>query len=269
MPKDLNQISAPAPKDKKMAAVGIALERLLHEQGQAVEALAHVRMARGQPHAHTGRNGDHRRARTAMTRASAAPFTSLSTITRQPPTSTISITPRAPAPDDAVAASGAAGRHAGPGVRGVAGSWLATMAGTNVSASASAVSRPSLSNRRQVNSWLGVKPCRRAVADTIRGARSLSATIRRFSARVHRRRAPVVITSNRETDDIGVCSVMRLCLKPSAPYRKAALPGRIRSRRCDLRRKRGLPVHFCERNLAEQLSMSCLEPELTSCRSCC
>src|SRR3954449_8783444 len=212
MPKDLNQISAPAPKDKKMAAVGIALERLLHEQGQAVEALAHVRMARGQPHAHTGRNRDHRRARTAMTRASAAPFTSLSTITRQPPTSTISITPRTPAPDDAVATSGAAGRHAGPGGKGVAGSPSATMAGTNLGSSSSAVRRPWLSNRRQVNNWLGVKPCRRAVADTIRGARSLSATIRRFSARVHRRRDPVAITSSRETDDIGVCSVIRLCL---------------------------------------------------------
>src|SRR3982751_5716826 len=227
MPKDFNQIAPPAPKDKQMTAVGITPERLLHEQGQAVEALAHARVTRGQPHAHTGRNRDHRRARTAMTRASAAPFTSLSTITRPPPTSTISITPRAPAPDDAVAASGAAGRPTGPGVKGVAGRPSATMAGTNLGSSSSAVRRPWLSKRRQVNNWLGVKPCRRAVADTIRGARSLSATIRRFSARVHRRRDPVAITSSRETDDIGVGSVIRLCLKPSAPYRKAALPGRI------------------------------------------
>src|SRR5215213_6624997 len=105
MPKDFNQISAPAPKDKQMAAVGIALERLLHEQGQAV------------------------------------------------------------------AASGAAGRHTGPGVKGVAGRPSATMAGTNLGSSSSAVRRPWLSKRRQVNNWLGVKPCRRAVADTIRGAR--------------------------------------------------------------------------------------------------
>src|SRR4051794_20000320 len=98
-----------------MAGVRITPERLLHEQGQAVEALAHVRVARGQPHPHTGWDRDHER-------VSAAPFTSLSTITRHPPTSTISITPRAPAPDDATAASGVAGRHAGPRVRGVAGS---------------------------------------------------------------------------------------------------------------------------------------------------
>src|SRR4051795_11074030 len=178
MPEHFNQIAAPAPKDKEMAAVGIAPERLLHEQGQAVEAFAHVRMARGQPHPHSGRGRDHERARTAMTRANAAPFTSLSTITRQPPTSTISITPRTPAPDDAVATSGAAGRHAGPGGKGVAGSPSATMAGTNLGSSSSAVRRPWLSKRRQVNNWLGVKPCRRAVADTIRGAcqRALNTT---------------------------------------------------------------------------------------------
>src|SRR3954451_9530214 len=170
MPKDFNQIAPPAPKDKQMAAMGIALERLLHEQGQAVEAFAHVRVTRREPHRHAARDRDHERVRAAMTRPSPTPFTSLSMITRHPPTSTISITPRATAPDDAVAASGAAGRHAGPRVRGVAGSPSATMAGTNLGSSSSAVRRPSLSNRRQVNNWLGVKPCRRAVADTIRGA---------------------------------------------------------------------------------------------------
>src|SRR3954468_5261703 len=132
MPEHFNQIAAPTPKDKQMAAVRVTPERLLDQQGQAVEAFAHVRVPRGQPHPHTGWDRDHERARTAKTRASAAPFTSLSTITRPPPTSTISITPRAPAPDDAVAASGAAGRHTGPGVKGVAGRPSATMAGTNL-----------------------------------------------------------------------------------------------------------------------------------------
>src|SRR3954466_15102001 len=107
MPKDFNQIPTPAANDKQMTAVRIAPERLLDEQGQAVEALAHVRVPRREPHPHAGRNRDHERVRTAMTRASAAPFTSLSTITRHPPASTISITPRTPAPDDAIAASGA------------------------------------------------------------------------------------------------------------------------------------------------------------------
>src|SRR3954449_3500215 len=128
MPEHLDQIPAPAPKDKQMAAVRVMPERLLYEQGQAVEALAHVRVPRREPHARVGRDQDHERVRTATTRASAAPFTSLSTITRHPPASTISITPRATAPGDAVAASGAASRHAGPEVRGVAGRSSATMA---------------------------------------------------------------------------------------------------------------------------------------------
>src|SRR3954468_20070495 len=177
MPKHFDQIPAPAPKDKQMAGVGIAPERLLHEQGQAVEAFAHGGVARRQPDPNAARNRDHERARTAMTRASAAPFTSLSTITRHPPGSMISITPRATAPDDEVAASGPAGRPSGPGIRVLAGGAAVTKAGTNVGSSASAVRRPSLAKRRQVNNWLGVKPCRRAVADTIRGTRSLSATI--------------------------------------------------------------------------------------------
>src|SRR5215203_3229457 len=121
MPEHFDQISAPAPKDKQMAGVGIAPERLLHEHGQAVESFAHVRVTRREPHAHTTRNRDHRRTKTAMTRASAAPFTSLSTITRHPPASTISITPRATAPDDEVTASGPAGRPSGPGIRVLAG----------------------------------------------------------------------------------------------------------------------------------------------------
>src|SRR5690242_1310648 len=61
MPKGFNQIPSSAPKDKQMAAVRITPERLLHEQGQTIEALAHVRVARREPHPHTGRNRDHRR----------------------------------------------------------------------------------------------------------------------------------------------------------------------------------------------------------------
>src|SRR4051794_27640017 len=85
MPKDFNQTPSSAPKDKQMAGVRITPERLLNEQRQAVEALAHVRVPRREPHPHAGRDRDHPRIRTAMTRASAAPFTSLSTITRHPP----------------------------------------------------------------------------------------------------------------------------------------------------------------------------------------
>src|SRR5947209_4013096 len=43
-----------------MAAVRIALERLLHQQRQPVEPLAHVGMAGCQPHPAPGRQRDHR-----------------------------------------------------------------------------------------------------------------------------------------------------------------------------------------------------------------
>src|SRR5262249_20719959 len=60
---------------------------------------------------------------------------------------------------------------------------------------------------------------------------SLSATIRRFSSVDQRRRAPVWITSSRDTFDIGVWSVIRLCLRPGSPQRKAAFTGCVRHRK--------------------------------------
>jgi transposase InsO family protein len=58
--------------------------------------------------------------------------------------------------------------------------------------------------RCHVNNCDGDNPYRRAVAETRRGPSKLSATIRRFSSSVQRRRAPVAITSSRETVGIGV-----------------------------------------------------------------
>ena len=85
-----------------------------------------------------------------------------------------------------------------------------------LTASASAPRRPSRTSRRQLNNWPADNPYLRAVADTRRGALALSATIRRFSSGVQRRRAPVWITSSRDTFDIIVCSVIRLCLRASS-----------------------------------------------------
>ena len=97
-----------------------------------------------------------------------------------------------------------------------------------LTASASAPRRPSRTSRRQVNNWPADNPYLRAVADTRRGALALSATIRRFSSGVQRRRAPVSITSSRDTFDIVVCSVIRLCLRGFIPQRKAAVAGGLR-----------------------------------------
>jgi hypothetical protein len=55
-----------------------------------------------------------------------------------------------------------------------------------------------------VNNCGGDNPYCRAAAETRRGSSKLSATIRRFSSSVQRRRAPVAITSRRETYGIGV-----------------------------------------------------------------
>src|SRR5262245_36411321 len=71
------------------------------------------------------------------------------------------------------------------------------------------------------DAWAGDNPSRRAGAETCRGPASLSATIRRFSSADQRRCAPVWITSRRDTFDIVVCSVIRLCLLLPIPQRKA------------------------------------------------
>ena len=76
-------------------------------------------------------------------------------------------------------------------------------AGKNVAA-ISAAGEAAPICRRHVNNCDGDSPYRRAVAETRRGPSKLSATIRRFSSSVQRRRAPVAITSSRETFGIGV-----------------------------------------------------------------
>src|SRR5262245_15505939 len=133
-----------------------------------------------------------------------------------------------------------------------------------LTASASAPRRPSRTSRRQVNNWPTDNPYLRAVADTSRGALALSATIRRFSSGVQRRRAPVWITSSRDTFDIVVCSVIRLCLRGFIPQRKAAVAGGLPSKqliaetRVPISMKAGRPARFdyeYERNGTANLFM--------------
>src|SRR5476649_1746259 len=119
--------------------MGITIQVLLDQQGQALHALAHVRVPRGDPHSNPGRNRDHRRARTLTTRANAAASTSDPTITRSPPASTISIRP---------AGARGAGENPGAGFRPIT-------AGMKVSAPAVAVDAPNW--RRQVNSMLALR----------------------------------------------------------------------------------------------------------------
>src|SRR5438552_11699153 len=61
VPKDLDQLAALATEYVKVAAMRIAFEGFLHQQGQRVHAPAHVGMAGRYPHPHARWNGDHRR----------------------------------------------------------------------------------------------------------------------------------------------------------------------------------------------------------------
>src|SRR5215207_8235154 len=172
MPKDFNQIPSSAPKDKQMAAVRVTPERLLHEQGQAVEAFAHVRVARGQPHPHTGRNRDHRRpARMPSTATMVARSTGPAIRTR-PPAHSTSTTPPTPS-------------SGGRGVSTGEGSTSGTKAGSGGRSADCSCCRRS---RRHRNRRLGVIPCRRATEEIELVVRRASSTMARFSQAAQDRR---------------------------------------------------------------------------------
>ena len=155
-----------------MAAVRLTPERLLHEQGQPIEALAHVRVARGQPHPHTGRNRDLRRpARMPSTAAMVARSTGPAIRTRPPAHSTSTTPPRL--------SSGGRGISTG------AGSASGTKAGAGERSAEGACCR---SSRRHRNKRLGVIPCRRATAEIESVARCASSTMARFSQTAQDRR---------------------------------------------------------------------------------
>jgi hypothetical protein len=64
----------------------------------------------------------------------------------------------------------------------------AAEAGTTCSPLPAAVSAPSTTSRRQVKSWFGATPCRRATKLTVMPGSNVSSTIRTFSDAVQRRR---------------------------------------------------------------------------------
>ena len=108
MPQAFYEIASTAAENIQIPRMGIVLEILLDLQRQGVHAAPHVGRPGRQPDTNTARNRDHRRARTASTRASAEPSTSRSTITREPSASAISIRPAAGA--SLVTASAKGGR---------------------------------------------------------------------------------------------------------------------------------------------------------------
>ena len=103
---DLDQVASATAEHIQIPRMGIARQVLLNLKRQRVHAAAHVRHTCREPHPHTARNRDHRRSRTAITRASAGPSTDRSTITQRPPGSTISIRPVTGAPSTATSPDG-------------------------------------------------------------------------------------------------------------------------------------------------------------------
>src|SRR5215469_11433763 len=177
VPQNLDQPAATAAKHKKLPAVRIALELLLHQERQAVEASPHVGMARRQPHPDAGRKRDHDRRSFAASAPTAADTVAASTApvirSRVPSASSISITPTgAGSPDAAVSAMIRTGAKSG-----------ATLCRKQ-------------RWRRHLYNWLGCSPASRASADTTAPGSSDAATSRSFSAELHRRRRSTdVITS--------------------------------------------------------------------------
>src|SRR5256886_4609978 len=178
MPDHLQQIAAAPTKAKQMSAQRIAPQHLLHQQRQTRKALPHIGVTGRQPYTHAARKRDHARSSTARTRASAAESTPLSTTTRRPHANTISIRLATPT------GQGECGKFSVPSTRSGNDGELVDeasrliIAGANVAASSTSISRPARASRRQVNNWLADNPFRRAVADTTRGALQLSPTIR-------------------------------------------------------------------------------------------
>ena len=60
VPQHFDETTATAAEHEQMPAMRIALQPLLHHQGQAIKAFAHVGVAGCQPHLDATRDRDHR-----------------------------------------------------------------------------------------------------------------------------------------------------------------------------------------------------------------
>ncbi len=169
-------LAAPTPKNEKMPAVRIALERLLNHQGEAIHAAAHVGMARCDPHPHTGTNGNHRRGSTFITAAARSGST------------TPEIRRRTPRPNS----NSISGMPAGAvgGIAGSLGSDRAIATGVKPMGVDVGAAKPSVSQYclRQPNRMLRLILCRRATPLTVWPSTNVSATSARFSSSLQRRR---------------------------------------------------------------------------------
>src|SRR3712207_3556515 len=191
MPEHLEQVAAPAPEDKEMARVRVALEHLLDLERQPVHALTHVGAAGCEPHPYPTRDGDHPRTSTRSAAVTVAGSGVPEMRTRPPHGSSISIEPEeAGAPNETASA-------AGEGAEIFAGDVIVRAEKPGTAAGRAGRSAPTRSCLRQVKSWLVFTPYRRATPCTVPPAAIVSATKRRLSSSDQRRWAFPRKTSNR------------------------------------------------------------------------
>ncbi len=219
VPQAFQEIASTPAKDVKIASEGIAPEPLLDKKRQPVHAAAHIGVASRDPYPNAGQDGDHRRSSTSRTRASASASTAPSTTTRRPRPSSIAMRPWA-------ACRGVLRRNVGsPFAAGSGVSTAGTKAGAGLAATPS-----TFSARRHARSWKREIPCRRAVADTNRGAARLSITTRSFSSSDHRRRRPSSTISRRPGETL--CLLLSISTVSTArppPHKAALAAGVLRS----------------------------------------
>src|SRR5208282_1248990 len=181
MPNQLDQASFAPAEDPQIAGMRIALQRLLHQQGQRMETPAHVGVACCQPHARPARKRDHRQ----RSRVVSAPITLDSVAASGAP----SIFRRTCAPNAIVIEAGArcGADPASPAHSGSLASG-ATITGTNAGLSRAAC-------RRHRYSRLTSTPAPRAISVTTAPGSSIAANQPRLL-----RRAPATATFNRRDD---------------------------------------------------------------------
>src|SRR3954468_13108076 len=149
----LDPVSAFGPEHVNRARERVGAHRLTHERRQAIHTLAEVDRARRHQDAHRARGPDHGPTFRARITAAIACGLAPDPIRTTMPSIATSIPMTGP------------GRRARRGCdagRGGRPGKASTTAGTNRTGGSWTGSRTRRASRRQVNSWAGVRPCRRA-----------------------------------------------------------------------------------------------------------
>jgi hypothetical protein len=179
------------------------------------EAASHIGVPGGEPYPYIAGARDHRRSSTSTTRASAAASTLASTGTRRPPPRLISISPlRPPAParDCPLVAELAASADA---------SAIRTAQKRGATGAVFGFARDC---RRQVNTKLAERPCRRATSHTFAPGASVSSTMRALSSRDQVAAAPHSQELQPASVDLKASvKTTRLSARPSSARRSSSV----------------------------------------------